>query len=162
MNGHSPKSFPRDIPRRPPLLPPPFVDAPGFRERWNGLLKATTMKQGFGYAHSYSPCIPNSTAVRWPSCSLTNTIMLVDCLFRVILWDWSEWKKKAIKRDNRYALMAPLSYRESRVRSILSMDFLLSCTCYCRAHFLPLGKYRVNGKGTWKGGRRSWIDRFYL
>lgn len=105
------------------------------------------------HAFLYSPCFPNSTAVRWPFSGLTNTIMPVDCLFRVILWDWSVWKKEVIKWDNRHALMAPLSYRESRVCYILSMDFLLSCTCYCRAHFLPLGKRRVNGKGTWAGER---------
>lgn len=153
VNGHSPKSFPGDIPRWLPLPSPAFVDAPGFRERENRLLKPTTLKQSFGYTHSYNPRFPNSTAVRWPFRSLTNTIMPVDCLFRVILWDWSVWKKEVIKWDNRYALMAPLSYRESRVHYVLSMDFLLSCTCCCRAHFLPLGKCRVNGKCTWAGGR---------
>lgn len=153
VNGYPPKSFPGDIARWPPLRPPAFVDEPGFRERENGPLKPTTQKQGFRYTHSYNPRFPNSTAVRWPFCSLTNTIMPVDCLFRIILWDWSVWKKEVIKWDNRYALMAPLSYRESRVCYILSMDFLPSCTCCCRAHFLPLGKCRVNGNGTWAGGR---------
>lgn len=146
-----------ELPRRhsqvTPTAPPAFVDAPGFTERENAPLNPTTLKQGFGYTHSYNPCFHISTAVRWPFCSLTNTITPVDCLFRVILWGWSVWKKEVIKWDNRYALMAPLSYRKSRVHYILSMNFLLSCTCYCRAHFLPLGKCRVNGKGTWAEGR---------
>jgi len=161
----------KELPRRhsqvAPTAPVAFVDAPGLRERkkpdcWNN---PTKVKLCFGDTHSYSPCFLNSTAVRWPFCSLTNPITPADCLFRVILWERSVWKTKLIKWDNREALMVPLSYRENRVYYILSMDFL---------HLAPVTTGLISCSWAneewmaqppeWEEGlyRGSWIDRLHL